>query len=1036
MGAAFMLASPAQVKVTLGKLSIPVYEEGLPDENPPFDAFATGSRYNYPYTLRTTLTGRRLTRDLRAVYLENEYLKCSVLPDIGGHLYSCTDKISGREMFYANPSLKKQLIGYRGAWAAFGIEFNFPVSHNWMSMSPVDFAYRENQDGSGSVFVGNIDRPYGMEWRVELVLRPGSTVLEEKVTLYNRGDMRRRYYWWNNAAAEVRDDSKIYYPMRFSASHGFTFVDTWPVNHDGMDVSVVKNQKAGPVSQFVHGSREPFMGVWHPRWNTGVVHYAEYAPLPGKKIWSWGVDPDGLDWRKALSDNNSAYVEIQAGLFRNQETYAFLPPQSTIQFSEYWMPVREIGGISRANLNGVVFMRREGSKLKVGLNVNRPVQDAHIRVVDGSHALLDVREGLDPAKTFSRDIDGAPADRRCTFEVRDSAGTVLLAHTEDTYDWTPASEIHTGPQTERHDIKDVLETGTDQEVNGALLDAKETYRRALEKDPANYELNKAAGRLAVTLKDFDAGLKHLRLCEEQVSNDPEVQYYLGHAYLGVDDPRYARAAFETALRQPQFRVAARLELAQLDASEGRRADALALVRAAIAEQPGMVRAGALEVALLRVAGQESAARETVREWLREYPSENWLRVENVKLGATDASLWRHLGSDPERVLLIATGYMKLGMYQDALDLVARRYPDHDTDEAEPGTPLPQDDPIVLYYRGFCREKLRQPADEDYRAASRLSTCYVFPYRAQTLAVLKRAVAHDPNDATAHYLLGDVVMSAGMTDAAIAEWRKAQTLNSKIPVLHRNLGGTLFALKHDDRAAIEVFREGLTVDPDNTELYTGLTAALSILRQPAEERVRVLEKYPDRAKMPSPLALDLALSYAEAGRFAEATAMFRNRHFEKQEGGTDVRQVYIETELLHALSLQGADSRRAVGNLGKPVQDLDFTHDGMEAFLHSPHVEYYVGVIEKRAGDEAAARAHWETAASGHGIFAALAARELGSEWKDRALRIASTGREASAERGLALVALGRNEEAKRILDECLRAPDRNMQHYLARRGLQ
>ena len=43
-------------------------------------------------------------------------------------------------MFYANPSIKKALIGYRGAWAAFGIEFNFPVSHNWMSMSPVDFA--------------------------------------------------------------------------------------------------------------------------------------------------------------------------------------------------------------------------------------------------------------------------------------------------------------------------------------------------------------------------------------------------------------------------------------------------------------------------------------------------------------------------------------------------------------------------------------------------------------------------------------------------------------------------------------------------------------------------------------------------------------------------------------------------------------------------------------------------------------------------------------------------------------------------------
>jgi hypothetical protein len=100
-----------------------------------------------------------------------------VLPDIGGHLYTCIDKISGQPMFYANPSIKKAEIGYRGAWAAFGIEFNFPISHNWVSMSPVDFAYASHEDGSASVWVGNIDRPYGMQWQVELVLKPGSTLL-------------------------------------------------------------------------------------------------------------------------------------------------------------------------------------------------------------------------------------------------------------------------------------------------------------------------------------------------------------------------------------------------------------------------------------------------------------------------------------------------------------------------------------------------------------------------------------------------------------------------------------------------------------------------------------------------------------------------------------------------------------------------------------------------------------------------------------------------------------------------------------------
>ncbi|HKU26295.1 MAG TPA: DUF5107 domain-containing protein, partial [Candidatus Sulfotelmatobacter sp.] len=129
---------------------MPTYEEGAPDPNPPFDQYANG-RFNYPYTLRDTLTDRRTDHSWRAVFLENEYLKCSVLPDLGGHVYTCLDKISGQPMFYANPSIKKADISYRGAWAAFGIEFNFPVSHNWVSLSPVDFAFRQNPDGSGSV---------------------------------------------------------------------------------------------------------------------------------------------------------------------------------------------------------------------------------------------------------------------------------------------------------------------------------------------------------------------------------------------------------------------------------------------------------------------------------------------------------------------------------------------------------------------------------------------------------------------------------------------------------------------------------------------------------------------------------------------------------------------------------------------------------------------------------------------------------------------------------------------------------------------
>jgi len=46
------------VRVWEGSETIPTYEEGLPDPNAPFDLF-TSSRFNYPYTLRESLTDRR-----------------------------------------------------------------------------------------------------------------------------------------------------------------------------------------------------------------------------------------------------------------------------------------------------------------------------------------------------------------------------------------------------------------------------------------------------------------------------------------------------------------------------------------------------------------------------------------------------------------------------------------------------------------------------------------------------------------------------------------------------------------------------------------------------------------------------------------------------------------------------------------------------------------------------------------------------------------------------------------------------------------
>ena len=105
------------VRVWEDTLVLPTYEEGPPDVNAPFDIF-TSTRFNYPYTLRTSLTTTRTSRKWRTLNLENEYLRCVILPDLGGHLYTCVDKVNNRDLFYANTAIKFASVAYRGAWAA------------------------------------------------------------------------------------------------------------------------------------------------------------------------------------------------------------------------------------------------------------------------------------------------------------------------------------------------------------------------------------------------------------------------------------------------------------------------------------------------------------------------------------------------------------------------------------------------------------------------------------------------------------------------------------------------------------------------------------------------------------------------------------------------------------------------------------------------------------------------------------------------------------------------------------------------------
>jgi len=396
-------------------------------------------------------------------------------------------------------------------------------------------------------------------------------------------------------------------------------------------------------------------------------------------------------------------------------------------------------------------------------------------------------------------------------------------------------------------------------------------------------------------------------------------------------------------------TAATIALAELTARRGDRAGALGIVRGLGTQGEG-VRSGTIEVALLHSLGRDAEARDRLAGLMRLDPANSLLRYEATRLGADDAQLWPHLAADHERILDVATEYLRLGLCGEVVALLAHPWPAGPDVVTEPGMPRPETYPLIAYYRGFCRDAAAEDGAADIAAAARMPTRYVFPNRPESFTVLRRALAADSGDATAHLLLGSLLMASGLPDSAMQEWEAAARLNPRLPALYGMMARTVLATGGSPDRAVELFAEGTRVDSLNVGLYLGLEQAMRRAGRSADDRVRALLGYPDWPDAPSTLVYAAVGVLAEAGRFDEAEHRLAGRYLSREEGGTNVRQVYLDLRLQRARALASRGectaAARVLDHLADAVPALPFTHDGLRPLARA--VAFQRRVAEARA----------------------------------------------------------------------------------------
>ncbi|MFO1500503.1 MAG: DUF5107 domain-containing protein [Verrucomicrobiota bacterium] len=220
-------ACAAAVQASKGQITLPTYP-WLPAVRHPYFRETDGKNI-YPYPMLDNLSRDKTNRVYRTVVLENEYLRITFLPELGGKIHEVIDKTSGQPMFYVNHVIKPGLIGMCGAWTSGGVEWNTgPQGHTVSAMQPVPVVILPpGKDGSRSVAIGETERIYGTKWTVTVTLRPNRSFIEERVRIYNPTDMVRPYYFWNCTAVPNTAGFRFIYPMTLGCDHGREKAD-WP----------------------------------------------------------------------------------------------------------------------------------------------------------------------------------------------------------------------------------------------------------------------------------------------------------------------------------------------------------------------------------------------------------------------------------------------------------------------------------------------------------------------------------------------------------------------------------------------------------------------------------------------------------------------------------------------------------------------------------------------------------------------------------------------------------------------------------------
>ncbi|MDO7172534.1 DUF5107 domain-containing protein [Mariniflexile sp. AS56] len=973
-----------EVKAWSEKVIIPTYEVGAAEKNPIFlekRIYQGASGKVYPFPVVEKISDTKIDKEWIACYLENDYVKIMILPELGGRVQMAYDKVKKRHFVYYNEVIKPALVGLTGPWISGGIEFNWPQHHRPSTYSPVDFSIEAHEDGSKTVWCNEIERMSRTKGMAGFRLYPDKAYLEINVKLYNRTSQPQTFLWWANPAVAVNDDYQSVFPPDVNAvfDHGKRDVSEFPIAKGiyykfdyspGTDISRYKNIPV-PTSYMAIKSDYNFVGGFEHDSKGGLLHVANHHVSPGKKQWTWGDGDFGRAWDRNLTDKNGPYIELMCGVYTdNQPDFSWLMPYEQKSFTQYFMPYQDIGVVKNASKDAMLNIEFLEGEMAIKAYATGVFPDASIKIYNQGKIVFEEKFSFKPGISYSREIDLNKKLKKSDYEVviEAKSGITLI-------DWKITEEGHKEiPKAATAAKKpENIETNEELFLNGQHLEQYRHatysplpyYKEALKRDPDDIRCNNAIGLMLLRSGNFEESELHfLKAYNRQLQRNPnpydgEPLFNLGLAlrYQGKIDKAYD--AFYKSVWNAAFMDAGYFQIALIDAKRGDWVLALDTVERSLVRNWHNHKARHLKVAILRKLGKQVEANTLIEDSLAIDLFNYGVYFEKYLLGDTKAkdALVTLSRDDIQNYIEISLDYADAGLYKEAIQII-----DLGIDQQTVVYPMAQ------YFKAWFLSLLGDDNNAK-KVVSEAENCipdYCFPNRLEAVHALNKAMELCPECAKAPYYLGNLFYNAKRYDDAIICWERSVLNDGTFATAHRNLALAYFNKSHAFEKAQVSMETAFHLDLTDARVFMELDQLYKKFNKSIDFRLAFYNEHKALIDKRDDLYIEWVYLNILSRNFQYAHSLINERIFHPWEGGEGkVTTAYVTALLgLAQIAFQEDNYKVAINYL---EASKVFPHNLGEGKLDGAQeneIDYWLGCAHEKLGDNENAYQYWTKASQG------------------------------------------------------------------------